>query len=380
MATLMAVVAATLALGACQKKEGGDAAGSVIRIGHVAPLSGGDAHLGKDNEDGARLAAEEINAAGGVKLGDKTYTVQILGEDDKADPREATLAANKLVDAGAVAVVGHLNSGSSIPASKVYADAGMAQISPSSTNPKYTDQGFRTAFRVVANDNQQGAVLADFAIDSLKVHTVAVIDDRTAYGQGLADVVDRVLRQRGVTVVAREYTDSKASDFSAILTKIRAAHPDAIFYGGMDDTAGPLAKQVHQLGIRVPLVGGDGACTLEFIKLAGEGADAMTCSRAGEAVERLPRGADFMSRFQKRFGAPVQIYAPYSYDAVQIIVEAIRRSGSLERAAVAAAVARTDLEGLTGHLRFDDKGDVRNGAITLYKVKDGQLAFVSTVR
>jgi branched-chain amino acid transport system substrate-binding protein len=388
VATVATIAAALVVatLGGCGRKEEAGSAkssstdGNVIRIGHVAPLSGGDAHLGKDNENGARLAADEINAAGGVKLGDKTYRVEIQGEDDKADPREGTLVAQKLVDAGAVAVVGHLNSGSSIPASKIYKDADVAQISPSSTAVKYTDQGFRTTFRVVANDRQQGTAMANYATDVLKAKTVAIVDDRTAYGQGLVDIVEEVVKAHGANVITREYTDNKASDFNAILTKIRATKPDVIIYGGMDDTAGPMAKQIHQLGIKTPLIAGDGACTLEFIKLAGDGADQLTCTRGGEAVERLPKGDQFMTRYQAKFGSPVQIYAPYSYDAVYVIVDAIKRAGSLDRAAITTAVAATNYDGLTGHIAFDTKGDLKNGAISVYKVQDGKLNFLSTTR
>jgi len=382
--SLAVAVLAAGALAGCGRKD--DASGpsgsadNVIRIGHVAPLSGGTAHLGKDNENGARLAADEINAAGGVKVGGKTYRVEILGEDDKADPKEGTLAAQKLIDAGVVAVVGHLNSGSSIPASRIYSEAGVAQISPSSTAIRYTQQGFKTTFRVVANDEQQGSAMARYAMDGFKAKTAAVVDDRTAYGQGLADVVERTLKENGVKVVARDYTDNQASDFNAILTKIRATKPDVIVYGGMDDTAGPMAKQIHQLGIRVPLLAGDGACSPEFIKLAGDGAELLTCSRAGEAVEKLAKGGPFMAKYKAKFNADVQIYAPYSYDAVYVIVDAIRRAGSIERAAVAAAVGATDFDGLTGHIAFDPKGDLKNGAISIYHVQGGQLSYLSTTR
>jgi branched-chain amino acid transport system substrate-binding protein len=382
-------IAAIFALPGCGHKEEAapgpvgaapSGGGDVIRIGHVAPLSGGDSHLGKDNENGARLAADEINAAGGVKVGDKTYRVEILGEDDKADPREGTLAAQKLVDAGVIAVVGHLNSGCSIPASKIYHDANIAQISPSSTAIKYTDQGFKTTFRVVANDRQQGTAMANYAIDVFKAKSVAIVDDRTAYGQGLVDVVAQVVKEHGINVVAREYTDNKASDFNAILTKIRATRPDVIIYGGMDDTAGPMAKQIHQLGVKSPMLSGDGACSPEFINLAGDGAEMLTCSRAGEAVEKLPRGAQFMSRYKAKFGSDVQIYAPYSYDAVYVIADAVHRAGTLDRAAVTAAVATTDFDGLTGRIAFDAKGDLKNGAISIFKVQGGKLTYVSTSR
>jgi branched-chain amino acid transport system substrate-binding protein len=393
-ASLAAIaLAAAVALAACGKKEEAapkaEAAkaaapaapvAEVIKIGHVAPLTGGIAHLGKDNENGARLAVEEINAAGGIKLGDKTYKLDLVAEDDKADPKEGTLAAQKIVDSGAIAIVGHLNSGTTIPASKIYSDASMAQISPSATNPKYTEQGFKTAFRVVANDNQQGAVLANYAADTLKAKTIAIIDDRTAYGQGLADVVERVAKEKGIKVVGREFTNDKATDFNAILTKVRATKPDVIMYGGMDATAGPMAKQMKQLGIKSTFLAGDGVCSPEFIKLAGDASGILHCSQAGEAVEKLAKGTEFVDKYKKRFNTDVQLYSPYSYDAVYIIVDAIKRAGKAERAAVAAAVPTTNLPGLTGQLVFDDKGDIKGGAISIFKVSNGKLEYVSTVR
>jgi len=231
---------AALALAGC--KPGGADQGPVIKIGSVAPLTGEIAHLGKDNENGVRMAVDEINAGGGVKVGDKTYRLEMVGEDDKADPREGTLAAQKLVDEGVIAVVGHLNSGTSIPASRIYADASIVQISPSATNPKYTEQGFKTTYRDVANDNQQGAVLASYAATEMKAKRVAIVDDRTQYGQGLADVFERVAKEKGLEVVDREFTTNKATDFNAILTKIRGTKPDLVMFGGMDSTAGPIAR------------------------------------------------------------------------------------------------------------------------------------------
>ncbi len=385
-------IAAAVALAACGKKEEpapapapkaaapAAPAKTQLKIGHVAPLTGGIAHLGKDNEMGAQLAAKEINAAGGVKVGDVTYEIVIVGEDDKADPKEGTLAAQKIVDSGAVAVVGHLNSGTSIPASKIYSDANMTQISPSATNPKYTQQGFKTTFRVVANDNQQGAVLANYAHEALKAKTIAIVDDRTAYGQGLADVVERVAKEKGMKVVAREFATDKTTDFNAILTKVRATKPDVIMYGGMDATAGPMAKQIKQLGIKAPLLAGDGACSPEFIKLAGDAAGILHCSMAGEAVEKLAKGEDFKARFKKEFGQDVQIYSPYSYDAVYVIVDAIKRAGKADRAAITGAVPATNYPGLTGTIVFDDKGDLKNGAISMFKVAGDKLEYISTVR
>jgi branched-chain amino acid transport system substrate-binding protein len=385
-------IAAAVALAACGKKEEPAkaapakapapvaAAPVVVKIGHVAPLTGGIAHLGKDNENGARLAVDEINAAGGLKVGDRTFTLELVPEDDKADPKEGTLAAQKIVDAGVAAVVGHLNSGTSIPASKIYSDASVTQISPSATNPKLTEQGFKTTFRVVANDNQQGGVLAVYAAETMKAKTLAIIDDRTAYGQGLADVVERVAKEKGVKVVAREFTTDKATDFNAILTKIRAAKPDVVMYGGMDATAGPMAKQMKQLGIKAPLLAGDGVCSPEFIKLAGDAAGILHCSMAGEAIEHMTKGAEFVQRFKAKFNQDVQIYSPYSYDAVYVIADAIKRAGSADRAAITAAMPATTYNGLTGTIAFDEKGDIKNGAISMFQVKDGKLVHLKTIR
>jgi branched-chain amino acid transport system substrate-binding protein len=385
-------IAATVALVACGKKEEpvtaqpaaapapAPAAPAVIKIGHVAPLTGGIAHLGKDNENGARLAVDEINAAGGLKVGDKTYTLELLAEDDKADPKEGTLAAQKLVDAGVVAVVGHLNSGTTIPASKIYADASIVQVSPSATNPKYTEQGFKTAFRVLAQDNQQGAVLANYAATEMKAKTIAIADDRTAYSQGLADVVEKVATGKGVKVVAREFTSDKSTDFNAILTKIRAAKPDVFVYTGMDATAGPMAKQMKQLGIKAPMLAGDGVCSPEFVKLAGDSANVMTCSMAGEAFEKLAKGEEFKAKYKAKFNQDVQIYAPYSYDAVYVIAEAIKRAGGPDKAKIVEEVAKTNHSGVTGQITFDEKGDLKGGAISMFRVKDGKLEYISTSR
>jgi branched-chain amino acid transport system substrate-binding protein len=382
-------IAAAVALAACGKKEepakkeapkAAAPAPAVVKIGHVAPLTGGIAHLGKDNENGARMAVDEINAAGGVDAGGTKVKLELVAEDDKADPKEGTLAAQKLVDAGVVAVVGHLNSGTSIPASKIYSDASITQISPSATNPRYTEQGFKTTFRVVANDNQQGAVLANFAATEMKAKTIAIIDDRTAYGQGLADVVERVAKEKGLKIVAREFTNDKATDFNAILTKVRAAKPDVVMYGGMDATAGPMAKQMKQLGIKAPLLAGDGVCSPEFIKLAGDAAGILTCSMAGEAVEKLAKGADFTAKYKAKFNQDVQVYSPYSYDAVYVIADAIKRAGKADRAAITAAMPATNYPGVTGTVAFDEKGDIKGGAISMFNVKEGKLNYLSTVR
>ena len=389
-------IAAALALTACSRQEtpapktaaapapapapAKAAAPDVVKIGHVGPISGAIAHLGKDNENGAVLAVEEINAAGGVKLGDKTVKLELVTGDDKADPKDGTLVAQKMIDEGVVALVGHLNSGTTIPASKLYSDANLSHVSPSATAVKLTEQGFKTTFRVVARDDKQGAALANFASGPLKAKTVAVIDDRTPYGQGLADEFEKFAKEKGMKVVGREFTNDKASDFNAILTKIRSMKPDVVMYGGMDATAGPMAKQMKQLGMKSTLLAGDGVCSPEFIKLAGNAADIMKCSNAGEAVEKLAKGADFVAKYKKRFNTDVQVYSPYSYDAVFVIVEAMKKAGKADRASITTALRDTNYDGLTGKIAFDAKGDIKDGAISMVEVKDGKLAYVSTVR
>ena len=332
---------------------------TVVKIGHAAPLTGGIAHLGKDNENGARLAVEEANKEG-LTIDGKKIKLELVGEDDAADPKTGTAVAQKLVDEKVVAVVGHLNSGVSIPASKIYSDAGITQISPSSTNPDYTKQGFKTTYRVVATDAQQGPALANYAAKSLNAKSVAIVDDATAYGKGLADEFEKTAKADGMNVVAREATNDKATDFKAILTKIKGKKPDVIMYGGMDATGGPFAKQAKELGISAKIVGGDGVCTDKVAELAGDAIDNIICSEAGLALSKMEKGADFDKKYQDRFHTPVQIYAPFTYDAVNVIIDAMKRANSTDPAKILAAMPATNYNGVIGNISFDEKGDLNN--------------------
>ncbi|HEY5764230.1 MAG TPA: branched-chain amino acid ABC transporter substrate-binding protein [Rhodocyclaceae bacterium] len=346
-------------------------ADTVVKIGHVAPLTGPIAHLGKDNENGARLAIEHANAQG-IMIGGQKVKFELVGEDDQADPKTGTVVAQKLVDAKVAGVVGHLNSGTTIPASAIYNQAGLPQISPSATNPKYTQQGYKTAFRVMANDVQQGSVIGTYAVKGLGAKTIAIIDDRTAYGQGLADEVEKAAKAAGAKVVAREFTNDKATDFRAILTKIKSTKPDVIFHGGMDATGGPMLKQMRDLAIKSTFTTGDGGCSPEIIKLAGKAAEGVICTQAGLPVDKLPNAQRFMTDFTKKYGQ-IQIYSPYSYDAVMVLIDAMKRANSTDPAKYLPMVASTNLDGVTGKIAFDDKGDVRNGAITVFKIEGGKL-------
>src|SRR5471032_1632585 len=354
-------------------------ADEVVKIGHAAPLTGANAEWGKDTENGARLAVEEINAKGLVVNG-KKVTLELDAQDDASDPRQGTQVAQKLVDDQVVAVVGHMNSGTTIPASKIYSDAGVVEVSPSATNPVYTQQGFKTAYRVVATDAQQGPALADYAKKTLGAKSVAIVDDATAYGQGLANEFEKQAKADGLTVLSHDATNDKAVDFRAILTKIKGENPDAIMYGGMDATGGPFAKQAKQLGLRARVLAGDGVCTDQLSTLAGDATDNIVCSEAGMALEKMAGGAAFEAKFQKRFGQPIQIYAPFTYDAVYIIVDAMKRANSTDPAKILAAMPDTDYKGVIGETTFDSKGDLKHGVISLYDYKGGKKTLLDVVK
>jgi branched-chain amino acid transport system substrate-binding protein len=356
---------------------------SQVKIGSASPLSGPSAHQGKDIENGARLAIDDLNAQGAAIAGKKVKWV-LQAEDDGSDPKLGTAVAQKLVDGGVVAVVGHLNSGTTVPASKIYNSAGIPQISPAATTPLYTHQGYKTAFRIVANDDLVGRVLANYSINTLKAKKIAIIDDRTAFGQGLADQFAKdVKRIGGAEIVSRQFTNDRATDFNAILTQIRARRPDVIFYGGMDATAGPMLKQMQALGIDAKFVSGDGVCSEKLPQLAGSalGDDKVICVVAGGVDAPLEAGmAAFSARYKQRYGMAFQTYAPYAYDATMAFAAAMRAAGSSDPAKFLPALARIKYQGITGTIAFDANGDLRDAALTLYTYRRGQLTKLRVVR
>jgi branched-chain amino acid transport system substrate-binding protein len=343
-----------------------------VRIGHVAPLSGSQAHYGKDNERGAEMAIEDLNAKK-VVIGGKTIVWKLISEDDAADPKTGAAVAQKLVDQKVAGVVGHLNSGTTIPASKIYFDAGIPQITPSATNPKYTLQGYNTAFRIIANDNALGAVTALYATKAMKAKSLAIIDDRTAYGQGVADIFEKVAKENGATIVTRQFTNDKASDFAAILTVVKAAKPDAVFYGGMDAQAGPLMRQAKELGINTKFLGGDGICTVELAKLGGDAiSENVVCAEGGASLDKMPRGVDFRKRFEAKYNDQIQVYAPYVYDAVFALATAMQKADSVEPAKYLPALKTLQMDGVTSKVSFDSIGELNNPATTLYNYPGGK--------
>jgi len=360
------------------------AAPAVVRIGSVSPVSGPSAHLGKDTENGARLAVADLNAKG-FTINGQQVRFELLAEDDGGDPKQGTAVAQKLVDAGVVGVVGHLNSGTTVPASKIYHTAGIPQITPSATTPVYTRQGFKSAFRVVANDNKVGSTLGRYAVDRLKSLRVAVIDDRTAFGQGLADEFVKGVRAAGTAqVVSRQFTTDKATDFNAILTQVKGKQPDLVFFGGMDAVAGPMLQQMKALGMdKVRFMGGDGVCSEKLPALAGDalGEGKITCAVAGGVTGEQEKGfADFTARYRKTYNLELQTYAPYAYDAVMVLASAMQAAKSFDPAIYTPEISKVNYKGVTGDIRFDRFGDLHNPAMTLYTFRNGKKTKTEVIR
>lgn len=366
------LAAAVFAVAGCGKKD------EAVKVGHAGPLTGPIAHLGKDNENGVRLALDEANAAG-FTVGGKKVTFAMQSEDDQADPKQGTIVAQKLVDAKVVGVVGHLNSGTTIPASKIYHDAGIGQISPSATNVTYTHQGFKTAFRVMANDAQQGKVLGEYAVNKLGAKVIAIIDDRSAYGQGLADEFEKSATAAGAQIVTREFTGTDKTDFNAILTSIKGKNPDLIFYGGMDSQSGPMMKQIKNLGVTSKFLTGDGGQTAEFLKLSGDAGAGAYASSPGVPLDKMPGGTKFAEKYKAKFNIEIQLYAPYAYDAMNVMLEAMKKADSIEASKYLPALAGITYQGVTGNIAFDENGDIKGGGISLYEVKDGKWSYLETI-
>lgn len=346
----------------------------VIRIGHVGPVSGPQAHYGKDNENGARMAIDELNTQNIVIRG-KKIKWELQAEDDAADPKQGTAAAQKLCDAKVAGVVGHLNSGTTIPASKVYNDCGIPHVTGSSTNPQLMKPGYKTSFRIIANDNALGTGLAMYAAEALKLKKVAIIDDRTAYGQGVAAVFKRTAAAKGIQVVDEQFTTDKATDFMAILTSIKAKAPDAIFFGGMDPQGGPMLRQMEQLGLgEVKYFGGDGICTAELARLSGgaKSLNNVVCAEGGSSLAKMPGGEAWKKRYDAKYPGQFQIYSPYTYDATMLLADAMKRAGSWDPKVYIPELLKSDYKGVTANIAFEPNGELKNPAMTLYVYKDGK--------
>jgi len=384
LAVFAAIAALTLAACGEQKKPEPVVAAPppppppmVVKLGHAGPLTGGIAHLGKDNENGARLAVDEANAKG-LTLEGKTVKLEMVAEDDQEDAKVGTTVAQKLVDAKVAGVVGHLNSGVTIPASSIYNQAGIPMISGSATNPQLTEQGFKNVFRVVGRDDQQGPAIAGYLAGEVKPKTVAVIDDATAYGEGLANEVEKTLKAAGVKVLPREKGTNKTADFKGILPKIKGKRPDAVFYGGMDATGGPLMKQGRELGIKAVFAFGDGACTDKMKELAGDAAEGLLCSQAGLPVQAANK--KFLDAYRAKFKIEPILYAPFTYDAANLLIEAMKKANSPDPAKYLPELAKISYEGASGKIEFDEKGDRKDAEMTIFTMKGGKIEPIAIIK
>ncbi|MDR2326251.1 MAG: branched-chain amino acid ABC transporter substrate-binding protein [Acidovorax sp.] len=370
----MRVKAVTLAVaGLVGGMASGAMAQEVIKIGHIGPVSGPQAHFGKDDENGVRMAIEDLNAKG-MEIGGKKVKFQLVAEDDSADPKQGTAASQKLCDDKVAGAVAFVNSGVAIPSSKIFNDCGIPMITGAATNPALTKPGYKTTFRVIANDNALGAALANYAAKTLGLKTVAVIDDRTAYGQGLAEVFKKEVEKLGAKVVATEFTNDKATDFMAILTSVKAKKPQAIFYGGMYGQAGPMLRQMGQLGMTdVKMFGGDGICVVELAKVAAgaKPLENVVCAEGGSSLAKMPGGTEWKKRYDAKYPGQFQVYSPYFYDATMLMADAMKRANSADPKVYLPFLQKTDYQGVTAKIAFEANGEMKNPSYTLSRYVGG---------
>lgn len=349
-----------------------------VVIGLAGPLTGGSANAGKDNENGARLAISDLNRQA-LMIDGRSLRFELDSEDDQGDPKQATAVAQRFCDANVAGVVGHYNSGATIPASRVYHDCEMPLMNASSSSPAVTRLGFETTFRIISNDAVLAEALARHAVDVLRAQRIAIIDDRTAYGQAVGDQFDKAVRERGAVPLARQYTSATTIDFSAVLTAIKAQRADLVFYGGLDAQGGPLLRQMHEFGVGAKLMGTGGLCTAQLVTLAGEDnvGHNVICTTGGGLVASLPGGADFERRYRAAYNAEVQAYAPFTYDAVMVLVDAMKRAGSVDPRRYRAALPATDYTGITGRIRFNAQGDIRERPVMLITFEGSRKVLAS---
>ncbi|HBL7016596.1 TPA: branched-chain amino acid ABC transporter substrate-binding protein [Serratia marcescens] len=346
-------------------------AADTVLIGLAGPLTGPSARIGKDLENGAQLAIADANAQKPT-LNGKPVTFKLVSEDDQSDPRTAVAVAQRLVDEGVAGVVGHWNTGTSIPAARIYHDAGIAQVAPVATGHGYTQQGFDTSFRVMGHDDDGGNYAGQYAVNTLKAKRIAVIDDRTAFGQGLADEFIKSLQAQGVQPVAREYVDDKTVDFSAVLTTVRSKNADLIFFGGVDSQAAPLARKLKQLGMNAQLMGAGGFVSQTFLTLAQQEGEGVVALEPGLPLEQMPGGKAFEQAYRDRYHTHIELHAPFAYDATRVLIAAIEQAGSANPADYLPKLRAIHYQGVTGDIAFDAQGNLQQPSFTLYRVVDGK--------
>lgn len=371
-------IALTMLAGACLAGAAHAADTADVKLGYAGPLTGPQAHYGEDMQNGLQLAIDEANKKG-IKLDGKTAHFVLVSRDDQADPRMGVQVAQQLVDQDIAGMLGHFNSGTTIPASRVYHEAGIPQIAMA-TSPEVTNQGYDNIFRMMTSDTQQGAAVGSFMVKKLGAKKIAIIDDRTAYGQGLADQVERAAKAAGAQIVRREYTTDKSNDFTSILTNIKAAAPDAIFFGGLDAQSGPMKRQLATLGLKSPFVSGEMTRSDTYLKLAGNAADGTYASLAGVPLDQMAAGKQFEQNYEARFKGKPGVYAPYAYDGAWNMITAMEQAGSSKPEKYLPVLAKLKRQGATSsNIAYDDKGNLKEVSVTIYEVKNGKWEMVETV-
>ena len=364
---LLSTAAAALSLGAIHAAHAEE---QIVKIGHTGPLSGANAFAGKDNENGVRMAVEELNTKKLV-VGGKTLKFELVSEDDQCDPKTGMAVAQKLMDASVKFVMGPYCSGVAIPASRIY-DSGGAILSTVGSNPKVTMGGYKNVFRVIAGDNLIGSSMAQYAFNTLKAKTAGVIDDRTAFGQGLADEFIKEAKVLGLAIVAQDYTTDKSIDFSAILTNMKSKNVDVIFYGGYAGQAGPMTKQMKSLGVKAKLLGGDAICVAETGKLGGDAVnDTVFCAQGGAILDKVAAGPAFKAAYKKRFNQDPDAYAASFYDQTMFEATLMQKLDTLDPAKISAELHKASYKGVVTTYAYDENGNLKKAPITVYGFKAG---------
>lgn len=358
--TTVFLIASLFLLCSCSKKE------DTVKIGVVGPMTGDQSKMGMDMKNGADIAVKEWNQKGGV-LGKK---IELLVEDDQHDPKQAVSVANKLVNAVAAGIVGHFNSSTSIPASAVYSKAKMPMITPASTNPQLTEQGFSNVFRVCGRDDQQGLVAATFVTSVLKFKKVAVMHDKTTYGQGLADEFVKALGSM-VEVVYYNGVIQGDKDFRAVLTAMKEKKPQLLYFGGIYPEGGLLVKQARELGINIPFMSGDGVIDQKFIEIAGTASEGSYLTFSPDP-EHLPTAGGFLKNYKASYGEPGP-YSIYAYDATNVLLSAIETAKSTDGTVVSQTIHGMKHSGALGEIQWNENGDIIHSPYVVWITKDGKF-------
>ncbi len=349
-----------------------------VLIGLAAPLTGPSARIGKDLQNGAQLAIDEANRTQPT-IGGQPVIYKLVPADDQSDPRTAVTVAQQLVEQRVIGVVGHWNTGCSVPASRVYRDAGIPQIAPASTGHQYTQQGFPTAFRIMGHDDASGAYTGAYAVKTLHAKRIAVLDDRTSFGSGLATQFIKGVESNGGKIVDRQYVNDKTTDFSGVLTAIKAKQADLVFFGGLDLRAAQIARRMRQLNLNATLLGAGGFVSQTFLSLAGPDGEGVTALEPGLPVARMPGGAAFEAQYRARYHAPIELHAPFAYDAAATLIAATRQANATDPAKLVAALHTLSRPGVTGAIAFDAQGNLKNPAFTIYQVRGGTWTVVDVL-